>query len=306
MREITPMDRLEITVGRELPFSIYAADRTLLLAAGRMVPNDFVREGLLRGGVYCDGGGAASSDTAKAAKLVERVTVPMEALMNDYRHTAARAQVGFRMEKEANGTAYTSRVMGVSERGGLLMTPPTTADGGSVELKVGDTWTFRAMYAISALRFNATIAKVDSDPLPYFYLPQLQNVERRDVRKWPRVPTCLKASREGDTLRVIVDLGVGGARIGVDHQMALQKGQEILLNPTVRLLQKDLPLSIEATVLNLYGRADPKHAGVDFYGVQFQNSNDIERLSLHAYVQEHLCAELDRVWHLLSIPPVTP
>ena len=297
MREITADDRTFFVVGRPVPVSVYGADRTLLLAAGRPIPNEFVRESLLRAARYVgneDGSGGRPATEAAIA------FDPIAALQADYQHTQARAPVGFRMEREHH--ALTARVIGVTDDGrGLILTGPVTTEDGAASVTSGDVWTFRALYATAAVRFHATIEKVANDPFPYFYASHITDIDRRSIRQWPRTPTCLWAARSGEPPRVIVDLSVGGARVAADERTHLQQGQILLLNTSLTLAIGRKDITLDATVMNRYGRTDPKHPGVEFYGVRFENVSDQLRLTLHAYVQEHLSLELDRVWHVLSI-----
>jgi hypothetical protein len=120
------------------------------------------------------------------------------------------------------------------------------------------------------------------------------------VRQWPRTPSCLWASRATEPARVIVDVSLGGARLAVDAHATLQPGQMVSLNATLPLAIGRHSLSVEATVLNSYGHADPKHPQIDFFGVRFEAMAEQQRLVLHAFVQEHIAADLDRVWQVLT------
>jgi hypothetical protein len=297
VRPMTAEDRKSIVVGRPIPVSIYSADRKLLLAAGRVVPNEFVREGLVRSGAFCGNeDGAAQHHAADANPDTNDAIATLQA---DYQDTHVRAPVGFRMERD--GHALTARVIGVTDDGrGLIMSGPTATEDAAISLREGETWTVRAFYAVAAVRFQARIDKVTTDPFPYFYVSHITDVDRRNVREWPRTPTCLWASRSGEPPRVIVDLSVGGARIAVDNRSHMQPGQALLLSAIFNLATGRKDLSLDATVLNSYGRADEKHAQVQFYGVRFDKLPDPDRLVLHAYVQEQLCHELDRIWHVLT------
>jgi len=294
MRELTDDDRKQIAVGRAVPFSIYSGDRMLLLAAGRPVPNDFVREGLLRSGRFCSHPGEPDKPTVE----VQTGSDAVAALLADYQHTHARAPVGFRMERE--GQVGTSRVIGVSDDGhGLIMSWPTAE--GMLSLVEGQAWTFRAFYAVAVVRFQATVEKVTRGSFSYFYVTQLREIDRRSVREWGRAPTCVWASHSGEPPRILVDLSVGGARLAVDERSHLQAGHAVLLNAWLPLAVGRKEVVVDATVLNHYGRVDTKHPTIDFFGVRFENVSDTNRLVLHAYVQQQLSLELDRVWHVLSL-----
>jgi hypothetical protein len=296
MRAISTEDQKYLVVGRPVPFAIYSADKTLLLAAGRIVPNEFVRDSLLRSGKYRDDEDSAADVETPQAPASNAIA----ALQADYQHTHARAAVGFRMEKD--GRALTSRVIGVSDDGhGLIMTGPTTLDGSRVEIKQGQTWVFRAFYAVAAVRFQAVVEEVVASPFPYFYVSHITDIDRRNVRQWPRTPTCLWASRAAEPTRLLVDLSVGGARLAVENGTSFQIGQTLLLSTTLALATGRRELSLDAVVLNRYGHSDEKHPSIEFYGIQWDNLGDAQKLTLHAFVQEQLCMELDRVWHVLTL-----
>jgi hypothetical protein len=303
MRAMTADDRRGIQVGRPLQVSIYGGDQTLLLAVGRVVPNEFVREGLLRTGAYC-GNEDEAADKVAAAAREPSVSDAIATLQADYQHIHARSQTGFRMEREGVEGFGTARIIGVSEDGhGLIMTCPTSAQGEAIPIEAGEVWTFRAFYATAALRFRAIVENLTCGPFCYFYASGISGVERRDVRKWPRTPTCLWAARDRDMPRVLVDVSVGGARMAVTERSAVQQGQVLMVHPLLSFALGSMTLSLDATVLNLYGRADPKHPRIEFYGLRFEHLTDAQRLTLHAYVQENLTKELDRTWQVLTLTP---
>jgi hypothetical protein len=203
------------------------------------------------------------------------------------------------MERE--GQIFSTRVIGVAEDGtGLIMSGPIWTEGTNAAVKEGDIWTLRAMYGGAAVRFDATVGQVSSAPFPHFYLSHISGIERRNVRQWPRAFTSLWAMRAGEAPRVITDLSVGGARIATKAQSPLQVGQTVVLSCVLKMIIGNREMGLDATVVNLYGRSDPKHSQVEFYGVKFDSLAERSILLIHAYVQEHLNAELDRIWHVLT------
>jgi hypothetical protein len=298
MRPLTDQDRPSFAIGKPLPFAIYSADKTLLLAAGRIIANEFVRESLLRSGKY------RSIDEAVPAPASVKDAAPASAQSNaiaalqaDYQHTLARASSGFRLEK--GGQALNSRVIGVSDDGhGLIMSSPSAIGAAAAELHEGEVWVFRAFYARNAIRFQGTIKSIAATPFPYFVVTDIVDIDRREVRKWPRTPSCLWASRANEPPRVIVDLSVGGARLAVDAHASLQQGQMVSLHAAMPTAVGRHSLSVEATVLNSYGHADSNHPHIEFFGVRFEAMGEQQQLAIHAFVQEHIAADLDRVWHV--------
>lgn len=300
MRPLTEQDQPYLAIGKPVPFAIYSADKTLLLASGRIIPNEFVRESLLRSGKY-----RSEEDETLGAATARRVAPSpsqsnaIASLQADYQHTLARATSGFRLEKD--GHALNSRVIGVTDDGhGLIMTCPIDPDPKAPSLREGEVWVFRAFYARSAIRFHGTITSIAAKPFPYFVVTDLTDIDRREVREWPRTPSCLWASRATEPARIIVDVSVGGARLAVDAHATLQPGQMVSLHAALPMAIGRHSLDVEATVLNSYGHADPNHPQIDFFGVRFEAMAEQQRLILHAFVQEHIAADLDRVWQVLT------
>jgi hypothetical protein len=299
VQNMRAVDQAEIVVGKPLGFSIYGGDKTLLLAEGHLVPNEFVRQGLVRSGKY------RSDDVLKSdspTALVKAISPGWHFLISEYSQLFRRSRVGFRMTSENAQVEGTARCLGASDEGALLMTAPMTTDKRLIAVEPNQLWTVRVFYAQYALRFNSRVAAVVREPFPHFYLHSPEDVELHNVRKWPRATVCLPASRSGDPARLIVDLGVGGARVAIDAHSSLQQGQSILLNFLFRMLDGEQSMSIDAEVLNAYGRTDPAHPDIAFYGVRFLRTSQQETFLLHAYVQEQLHLELDRVRQVLIRP----
>ena len=299
MQDITAADRADIVVGKPLGFAVYGADKTLLLASGHLVPNEFVRQGLLRSGKFRSAN-VDRCDTPTA--LVRALSPGWHKLMTDYSQLFRRARTGFRMIRADSKTEGTSYCLGASDNGALIMSAPVGSEGQSIDIVANETWTFRAFYAESALRFKARVAGVVCDPFPHLYLHPPEDVELHNVRKWPRATVCLPPSRVGDPPRLIVDLCVGGARVAVDSRGALTKGQNILLHSTFKMLGGEQSFSIDAEVLNAYGHSDAGNPDISFYGVRFLQPSQREMLVIHAFVQEQLYLELDRVRQVLITP----
>src|SRR5215467_3254170 len=82
------MDQDRIVVGKPLPFSIFTADGKLLLAQGRVVESERLREMLLRIGHHCDvTEGPDWKDRAAGERKDEPDPIeenPLEALFRDY------------------------------------------------------------------------------------------------------------------------------------------------------------------------------------------------------------------------------
>ena len=302
------MDKNDIVVGKPLPFSIYGADKMLLLAKGQLVESERVREALIRNGVLANAsnpsGLGGASKTGGSATEEERTKLsPLAVLRHDYQNLSSRSRFGLRMSREDGGESYLCWVVGYADRRGLILTAPTREDRSFVAVTEGQTWLFRTFYATAAFRFNAVVQKVLFDPFPYLHIQLPQMIDMRLVRKMPRAQVCLNATVSGaeDMQAVIVDMSVSGMRLALAENCTLAKDQTVALSFTVPLLDKQHTLKMTARVVSCYGNSDMKHPGVSFYGLNVEPVGDLDKLVLHGFVQQHLVGELDSMWQALAI-----
>jgi len=165
MSRTTALRANDIVVGRALPYSVYGADKTLLLAKGQIV-SERIRDALLRNGVMR----SATEDDAfpTAAAVDERIEVPepcpLQALRNHYAKAFGTARLGFRMSRDDRSEAYTAWVIGTHEQRGLILSAPVSRDNSLVAVSDGQTWVFRAFYGTAAFRFAGGVRKVAFEP----------------------------------------------------------------------------------------------------------------------------------------------
>jgi hypothetical protein len=299
----------DIVVGKALPFSVYGADNTLLLAKGQVV-TERIREGLLRNGVRP----VYSAEERAAAE--ERIEVPqscpLQVFRNAYSRGAGSARIGFRMSRDDRGESYTAWVLGTHEQRGLMLSAPVSRDNSLVAMADGQTWVFRAFHGTAAFRFAGIVRKVMFEPLPYFHLQLPPTIDMRRVRQRPRAQVCLPVaiSREspqaGGLDGVIADLSSCGLRLAMKQGDVLQKDQSLHLRFSIALLDRSHDLQVTAQVVAAYGAADQRHPGVHLYGLSLTACGDFEQMLLHAYVHERLVNELDSIWRILAGSSGTP
>jgi hypothetical protein len=303
MSRTTALRANDIVVGRALPYSVYGADKTLLLAKGQIV-SERIRDALLRNAVMRSG---TEDDAFPAtASAEERIEVPepcpLQALRNHYAKTFGTARLGFRMSRDDRSEAYTAWALGTHEQRGLILSAPVSRDNSLVAVSDGQTWIFRAFYGTAVFRFAGVVRKVAFEPYPYFHLQPPPVIDMRRVRQRPRAQISLQATvrlaapAEG----VIVDLSSCGLRLAMKPGDALEKGQALNLQFVITVLDKVHEIDIAATVVCLYGASDSRHPNVNFYGLTIEPRNDFEHMLLHAYVHERLVDELDATWKILA------
>lgn len=201
----------------------------------------------------------------------------------------------------AAGKTFPVTVMGVvNGRNQLIVTAPTTPEGGLIAVHKGQTLVCRWVNASSAFKFDAHIIKILFEPIPLLYL-ELTGARRRAVRTLPRALVTLRAIVRTPAVHnaLITDLSVGGSRIAVDAGVALQKAQELELVAKPQMLGREFLVTLRCTVTGAIdmGRRAP---AVRHFGLRFENPTDHDILVLHACVQQSLALELDALTHLLE------
>jgi hypothetical protein len=300
MSRQTALHASDIIVGKALPYSVYGADKTLLLAAGQIV-SERIREALLRNGVR-----PVYDPDLDAQHGEERIAVPatcpLQAFRNAYSRAGASTRIGFRMSRDDRSESYTSWVIGTHEQRGLILSAPLSRDNSLVAMADGQTWIFRAFHGTAAFRFAGVVRKVMFDPVAYFHLQLPQSIDMRRVRQRPRAQVCLPAALQlsGPGEGVISDLSSCGLRLAMKHTDVLQKNQSLHIRFSIPLLEKTYDIQATAKVMTLYGAADQRHPNVHLYGLSLTTSGEFEQMILHAYVQERLVDELDSIWRVLT------
>jgi len=306
MHKMVELDRSEIVSGRPLPFSIYDADRRILLAARGQVVSDAMRERLrnhrlfaIADEVHRQGVKAQQDEISDSPPIC-----PLERLRQQQAKAASTTRVGFRIARDDRSENYTSWVIGVGARRNLLLTVPSISEQSYLNINEGQTWTFRTFHAVAAVRFSAIVERVIFDPFPYFHIALPATLEMRHVRKLPRVAVCLDASLMLDTPieAVVVDLSAEGMCVAVpkDKDQTLQPDEQLEVRLRLPIMEETHDLQIKGTVMRRIGSSDPAHSDLAFFGLSLEPQTPFERIMLHACVQERLAKDLDAFSRVLA------
>jgi hypothetical protein len=300
------LDHDRIVVGKPLPFSIFTADGKLLLAQGRIVETERLREMLVRNGHHSDltegpgkkGRVGGERDEEEAPPEEQD---PLDALYRDYDSGGDSHHLSITIAKSETDKAFPVQLMGVHGTS-IIVTAPVQADGSLVPVLANQVFVCRTFQLTSAFRFSAAATKTAFEPFPHVYLQLKKEVEHRQIRGAPRAKVAVRAELvTNDKLPcVICDLSTGGARIAVDiAAFALEKGKQAKLVATLDILKTKFVLEAPVTVLNSLGPNDSRHPNCTFYGLKFDELGERESLVLHGYVGEHLLSEFHSLWQML-------
>jgi PilZ domain/Flagellar protein YcgR len=303
------VDKHGISVGKALPFSIYDAQRKLLLAQGHMVESQRSLERLLRQGQYYRSGHSDSDARSAAEEWTGNGPInPLAALNRDYANIPHRSRCGVKIAPNETGESFLCWVIGVShENRCLVMTAPARPDKALAPISQGQVWFCRMFSSTSVFRFRGAILKVAFEPYPHLHVLVPEVIERRNIRRTPRALVSLQATLAvpESHYAMIVDLSVGGARVGADTKLALDVGHALELVTTIEVLGRQEELRLTASVAVVYGTSDARHPDIAFYGLSFEPPDERTTLLLHGYVQEQLASEYDGLGQVLAMTGTT-
>jgi hypothetical protein len=312
------LDSSRIIVGKPLPFSVYTADGKLLLAAGRVVETERLRDLIIRSGhrtELASNGGSGGSEAEgtlrtraareNAEREEEQVAIratPLERLEKDYSTNNEGRHLSLTMAKSETDKALPVQLMGVHSRS-IIVTAPVRPDGSLVPILPGQTWLCRTFQMTSAFRFSAVAVKAAFEPYPHAYLKLTRDVEHRRVRGAPRAKVLLKAELLAPESMpcFLMDLSTSGARLVIDSGLALEKGASAQLNATLDVLGRQYTLTLAATIVNAFGPSDSRHPECAFYGLKFATPSERDGLILHGFVGDHLVSEFHVLWQMLQM-----
>jgi hypothetical protein len=295
-----------IVVGSPIPFSVYNAERKLLLAKGRIVESERMRDILIAQGKYQANSSALELSDAELDEQngTAQSESPMEVFTREFHATSGQSRVGVRVSREDNGEGYPCWILGADETHGLIVTAPTKPDRSLVPSTEGQVWTFRLMYLTAVVKFQATVRKVQFEPVPMMYLSAPKQVEMRNIRTSPRVATCFRGSVDvGHPIPMLItDVSINGLRIAVERkQLEFKPAQRIKLSFSVNVLGKDYSFKVPATVIAARHEYDKRHPELQFVGVKIEAQSETELLVLHSFVYEHTSTDYNALWKTLAV-----
>jgi hypothetical protein len=312
---LTEQDRIQ--VGKPLPFSIFTAEGKLLLAAGRVVESERLRDMLIsngrsRGSTSSDdpgfgGGGGLGRGKRDAREAPEEEAppppppTPLERMRKDYDANGQSQRLVISIARTEADKAHTVQLLGAHAQF-VMVTAPVNPDGSLVSVQPGQGWLCRTFQLVSAFRFSTVAMKVAFDPFPHLFLKLKKDMEQRRVRTAPRAKVSLSGELQTpDAMPCLVaDLSATGARIAIDYPLALARGSTVRLAISIPMLESKRDLSMEATIVNALGPSDTRYPEVSFYGIKFKAPTELESLALHAFVNGELISESNSLWQALS------
>jgi hypothetical protein len=292
-------------MGKSLPFSIYDSQRKLLLAQGHVVESERSLQRLMDHGTYYKAeSGPAVADVIEEPAAEADPVDPLSALVRDYSNITQRARCGVKIAPKETGESYLCWVIGVShENRCLVMTAPARSDGALAPASKGQVWYCRMFSSTTVFRFRGAILKVAYEPFPYLHVLVPEVIEKQLIRQLPRALVSQNGRLAVPEVHdvTVVDLSVGGARVGADKKLSLEVGAVVQLVTSIEVLGRSHELRLQAKVATVYGVADTRHPGIVFYGIAFTELEERLVFMLHGYVQQRLAREYDGLGQVLAL-----
>jgi hypothetical protein len=287
-----------IVVGEPIPFSVFSADGHLLLAAGRVVESEKVRQKLLSHGTARKKVADPEPSREEPAPVVLN---PLAVLRQSYRAASVGRRFALTMAPDEKSEAFRTSVIGVRDSF-IVVDAPVRANGSLAAAAAGQVWLCRTLQVTSAFKFSATVLKVAFEPFPHLHLLPTPKIARRKIRDRIRVSVLIDAAIQAPVSAacIMVDLNVGGGRIATQDDVLLEREQQLKIAMRLELLEQKFDLLLNAVVVGTFGASEGEHPRVVFYGIKFESLSQLESLVLHGFVNSHLALELNCLWHVLS------
>lgn len=169
-----------------------------------------------------------------------------------------------------------------SGRSIIVTTPIVNGVSISVSLESGVNVRLFSSQLNGACAFRSSVIYTTTRPYPHLHLSMPDHMELGEIRKSMRAPVALTAAVHYGTKQsassTIYDLSTDGARIG-STQLHVSEGDKLVVNLQCEVAGLERLLSLPGVVRTISDGKNEK-----FYGVQFLDVDDNDRITLHAFV----------------------
>jgi len=305
--DLQPVARLDVRVGRPIPFPVYDRSGRLLLAAGQVVNDAKALDALIERGLYAnprwgfdgyvrDPNAADDDKGPQTEPNFSNMRPPESRAAKKQRASAAWRVLRVWSEGGSPDDAMTVRLIGVNEGKTIVITAPER-DGKLAFIKEGNLYNFRGFSGELVYEFQAVAHKTRFEPYPYLHVewPNEWQVAKRRLREARRVAVdvpCIlypdAASQEGFVKGVIVDMSTSGVSVQFKDKVP-QLSPQVRLAFRLQVASQQVLFETPSTVMRM---PDPASAEPSA-GLKFDTLSDTERLALHAFVYMNIVREIE-------------
>jgi len=299
-KDLSPLAKGDIEIGKALPFAIFDRTGVLLLAEGQAVTSQKQLDELASKGLYHNP--RWSSKFAIQPGKVQPDVAHLPRTLPNKQTFEDPFETGSQLKMFAQGQSkdpFQVRLIGSIPQSAVLVTHPMR-DGKCVFTKEGQVWEFQAMYGLSIYRFSAMIEKVLLSPHPLLVMswPHETHLESQAIRRAKRVncdlPATIKIySGDGAPVEsisgVIDNISTGGLELMFSKPVTLSMGQQLGIAFQVVLDDRKYLIECSAKVVSQARDAKPANS---IYGFVLSDLSDEQFAVLHAFVSDRLIHRL--------------
>lgn len=284
---LIPIKKTDVIVGYPLPYSIYDAQRKLLLREGVVVQSVSQLEGLSERGLFREPPRRLRDRTDGINKEQDNKPPEKQFDLEDI-----RLSIGDTLQMQANGDEtqrYYVKLVGFSKGKSVLVTTPS-ADGNTILMKEGQSFVVRLFSGKNVYAFPTAINKVAHSPFPYLHLNYPLSVRGLALRRSTRVDVSIIASITHGSGKshaaTICNLSKQGALLVSKSAMGL-KDEKLSIKFRIKVDDVEQYVTVSGAIRMLQPAPDLEGAmpGVH-HGVEFTEIPEQDRLALTAFVYQ--------------------
>ncbi|TQV76618.1 flagellar brake protein [Aliikangiella marina] len=192
---------------------------------------------------------------------------------------------------------YPVKFIGINPRGSVIVSAPQSGKDKMIFVRESQLVTLRFVAKNTASGFTTRVLATRGQPYPYLHLEIPKDIQSVEVRKEVRVATDIgvtiinKTHKSPALTGRLLNMSCSGVRIETNMRIALEGD---LLNVTMKLLLEDIERIVTVDCLVTYVKEDDD-AGEYAYGMNFDNIDDEEMVSLRGYVYQEILRGLHMI-----------
>ena len=296
-----PLRRIDLALGKPLPWPIYDKNKNLLMRAGEVIETHPQLEGLIKRGLFRLPKSAIAPGQGVAMAVMNPAGQESTALDSSYDFEEMKLPVGNRLqlqittdqETERHLAKYLGHIKGVS----LLVATPSV-DGKVLFIREGQTFIVRAFTGKTAFGFTASVIRVCSTPTPYLHLSYPKQLHGVEIRSSKRLMVNLIASAQlvdkenaASVTCLIINVSPSGALITAAEFLGAI-GETLLITFRIKLGPIDGYIETKGIIRSITHvedtpSDDPQNL---HHGIQFNELQQQDILLLHSLAYQKMVA----------------
>ena len=295
-KDLSPLAKGDIEIGKALPFAIFDRSGVLLLAEGQAVNSQKQLDELAAKGLYHNPRWANKFVIQPGKPQIDPNALPR--MLPAKQAFGDPFETGSQLKMSAPGQSkdpFHVRLIGSIPQAAILITHPMR-DGKCVFAKEGQVWEFQATYGLSIYRFSSMIEKVLLSPHPLIVMswPHETHLESQAIRRARRVNCDLPAtirlngSQSGsvESITAVIDnISTGGLELLFAKAVSFKIGQSISIAFQIILDDRKYLIECDAEVVSKPRDSGPSSST---YGFALKSLNDEQFAVIHAFVSDRL------------------